>query len=78
MRTLKKFIPILFFLLPSIVLAQGDLDRGLNSIRILFPVGGIAGANSLTGPGGLIYRVISLLLFVAGALAVLFVRRCCL
>ena len=59
--------------LPISVFAQGDVSRGLGSIRLLFPIGGIAGSQSLTGPGGLIYRIISLLLVVAGALAVLFV-----
>jgi hypothetical protein len=59
--------------LPFLALAQGDVNRGLNSIRLLFPVGGLSGAQTLTGPSGLIYRVISLLLFIAGALAVFFV-----
>jgi hypothetical protein len=58
---------------PVLALAQGDVNRGLNSIRLLFPVGGLSGAQTLTGPSGLIYRVISLLLFIAGALAVFFV-----
>ncbi len=58
---------------PFLALAQGDVNRGLNSIRLLFPVGGLSGAQTLTGPSGLIYRVISLLLFIAGALAVFFV-----
>ena len=61
------------FGLPLSALAQGDVNRGLNSVRLLFPVGGLSGANTLTGPSGLIYRVISLLLFVAGGLAVVFV-----
>ena len=73
MKKIKNILPILLFVLPSLVYGQGDVDRGLGSIRILFPVGGIAGSQTLTGPGGLIYRIISLLLFVAGALAVLFV-----
>ena len=72
-KKIKNILPILLFVLPSLVYGQGDVDRGLGSIRILFPVGGIAGSQTLTGPGGLIYRIISLLLFVAGALAVLFV-----
>ena len=64
----------LLFGLPIFALAQGsDTNRGLNSIRLLFPIGGVSGAQTLTGPTGLIYRVISLLLFVAGALAVFFV-----
>ena len=58
------------FLFP---LSPRPIPPRLNSIRLLFPIGGIAGAQSLTGPGGLIYRVISLLLFVSGALAVVFV-----
>ncbi len=69
----KLFLMGLLFGLPLPALAQADTSRGLNSIRLLFPIGGIAGAQSLTGPGGLIYRVISLLLFVSGALAVVFV-----
>lgn len=63
----------MLFFLPSLVFAQGDVSRGLGGIRLLFPIGGIAGSQTLTGPGGLIYRIISLLLFVAGGLAVLFV-----
>ncbi len=59
---------------PLLALAQSnDVNRGLNSIKLLFPIGGIGGANTLTGPSGLIYRVISLMLFIAGALAVFFV-----
>ena len=70
---IRLFIVGLLFGLPLSALAQGDVNRGLGSIRLLFPIGGVAGSESLTGPGGLIYRIISLLLFVAGALAVLFV-----
>lgn len=73
MKLIKKYLPIMLFLLPSLVFAQGDVSRGLGSFRLLFPIGGIAGSQTLTGPGGLIYRIISLLLFVAGGLAVLFV-----
>lgn len=69
----KLFTLIIFAGLPVSALAQADTSRGLNSIRLLFPIGGLGGAQTLTGPSGLIYRVISLLLFVAGALAVLFV-----
>jgi|SRR3989344_9253028 len=69
----KLSIVGLLFGLPMSVFAQGDVSRGLGSIRLLFPIGGIAGSQSLTGPGGLIYRIISLLLLVAGAIAVLFV-----
>lgn len=69
----KLLIISLLFGAPSLVFAQGDVSRGLGSIRLLFPIGGIAGSQSLTGPGGLIYRIISLLLLVAGAIAVLFV-----
>ena len=70
---IKLSIIGLLFGLPALAFAQGDVNRGLGSIRLLFPVGGISGAQSLTGPTGLIYRIISLLLFVAGALAVVFV-----
>ncbi len=59
---------------PFLAVAQSnDVNRGLNSIKLLFPIGGIGGAQTLTGPSGLIYRVISLMLFIAGALAVFFV-----
>src|SRR3989344_5897315 len=70
---IKLLIIGLMFGLPGLALAQGDVNRGRNSVRLLFPVGGLSGANTLTGPSGLIYRVISLLLFVAGGLAVVFV-----
>lgn len=73
MKLTKKYLPFLLLVLPSIVFAQNDTSRGLNSIRFLFPIGGISGSQTLTGPTGLIYRVISLLLFVAGALAVVYV-----
>lgn len=63
----------LLFGAPAVAFAQGDVSRGLGSFRLLFPIGGIAGSQTLTGPGGLIYRIISLLLFVVGGLAVLFV-----
>ena len=73
MKSIKKLLPFLLLILPSVAFAQSDVSRGLGSIRLLFPIGGIAGSQALTGPGGLIYRIISLLLFVAGALAVLFI-----
>ncbi len=74
LKTIKNSLLIFIYLFPAAAFAQaGDVSRGLGSIRVLFPIGGIAGAQTLTGPGGLIFRIISLLLFVAGALAVLFV-----
>ncbi|MBI3231918.1 MAG: hypothetical protein HYZ51_02465 [Candidatus Doudnabacteria bacterium] len=72
-RLAVKFISVLTALGPAAAFAQSDVSRGLNSIRLLFPIGGISGSQTLTGPTGLIYRIVSLLLFVAGALAVVFV-----
>jgi len=64
----------LFFAFPAVALAQvgGPFQNGLTGIASLFPSGGIASSQTLTGPSGLIVNVISLLLTVAGAIAVLF------
>lgn len=70
---IKLSIISLLFGAPAVVFAQGDVSRGLDSVKLLFPIGGIAGSSSLTGPGGLIYRIVSLLLLVSGALAVAFI-----
>ncbi len=63
-----------FFMAPLAALAQygGGFQNGLGGIQNLFPGSGIAGSTTLNGPNGLIYNVILDLLYVAGAIAVLF------
>ena len=64
--------------LPRLALADsvtnnGGFQSGLGNIQNLFPQTGIGAATTLSGPGGLIYQIISILLFVAGSVAVIFV-----
>ncbi|MDR3642334.1 MAG: pilin [Candidatus Doudnabacteria bacterium] len=66
--------------MPRLVSAQstgGDaFGSGLNGVGGLFPgTGGmgIGGATHLTGQNGLIYLVITMLLYIAGAIAIVFV-----
>ena len=65
----------LLWVVPFLALAQSktgstQFDSGLNSFVGLFPRNGIAGSSSITD---LIATVIQTLLFVAGAIAVLFI-----
>jgi hypothetical protein len=72
-KIIKFLVFFLFLFSPNLVLANRDVVSGLNFIKNLFSFGGISGSQTLTGPSGLIYRVLSLMLFIAGALAVVFV-----
>ena len=78
----NKFYKLFYFLAPLVALLfpnfakmqQDPVQNGLINIESLFPGGnGLAGATSLSGPGGLIQRVIVLLLSMAGIVAVMFI-----
>lgn len=79
-KILKLYVKILvavsYVLAPVVAFAQNDSIRtGLNPLESLFPAlpGSIGGSRSLTGPFGLIYNAIFLLLTIAGSAAVLFI-----
>jgi hypothetical protein len=65
----------LAWLIPAFVKAQsGGVQGGLSGLGTLFPsFGGIASSRTLTGPAGLIYNIINIMLLVGGAIAVLFI-----
>lgn len=69
----KLLLSVLGLILPTVVKAADYLGQGLDSITMLFPGGGITGAQTLTGPGGLIANIIVLMLSLAGIVAVLYV-----
>jgi hypothetical protein len=73
---IKGSILISSFFAPLLAKAQENqyISNGLGDIADIFPGGpGLGGATTLTGRYGLIYRVIIMLLSLAGMVAVLFI-----
>ena len=69
----KYLTPFAALVLPFVAWAADPIQTGLGGIQDQFPRSGIAGTTSLTGRGGLIAVVISTMLLIAGAIAVVFV-----
>ena len=66
-----KFVSFsLLFASPLIALASDEVSRGLSNVGGLFGGGFFSSSDTI---GDLIYKIIELLLFVAGILAVLFI-----
>ena len=70
-------ITVLGFIIAPVTFAQSAIENGLQNsgVRNLFPNSplSVSGSQTLTGPNGLIFNLISMLLGVAGAVAIVFI-----